>query len=359
MHQAELDLAEALPAELGIGRWAAHSPRSRTCSCSGAIGRAERVVAELAEDRLDRPDLLAHERAHPVQLLPRTRARSRNPRPCDPPPSGSVRRSSLGWGPWRRTRCWWPRASRSWPAPRCSRRRASASRSSRAPLLFAALEPQEAIGTAAPARHRDRPAHARRPRAAGRGRWRATRTVLAAAAVPAALAGVAVLRSLDAVALQVAVTRRRDRDAAGAARRGRARGAGRAAALGGAGGGVRRRRARDLDEHQRPSAAAVPAGPRRPSRASVRDTLTVCQLGISVIGAAALALTAHLRRRARARAAGRFVPLVVDRAHRRAPAVPAPRGSGVYEPVLTGVARRWPSSTGLAHRGALSLTARE
>ena len=68
VHQAELDLAEALAAELGVQ---VRGPQAALAHLllQRRDRPAERVVAELAEDRLDRPDLLAHERAHPVQLL--------------------------------------------------------------------------------------------------------------------------------------------------------------------------------------------------------------------------------------------------------------------------------------------------
>ena len=62
------------------GRCVAHRPRSLTCSCSGAIARRRPVESQLVPDRLQRPDLLAHELAHPVEL---------------PWKSGSVEKSQL------------------------------------------------------------------------------------------------------------------------------------------------------------------------------------------------------------------------------------------------------------------------
>ena len=65
--QAELDLAEALAAELGrqVG-----GPQAALAHL--LLQRRDRaheaVLAELLEDGLDRPDLLAHEVAHPVEL---------------------------------------------------------------------------------------------------------------------------------------------------------------------------------------------------------------------------------------------------------------------------------------------------
>jgi hypothetical protein len=48
------------------GRCAAHRPRALTSSCSGANGAHELLVGQI--ERLQRPDLVAHEVAHPVQV---------------------------------------------------------------------------------------------------------------------------------------------------------------------------------------------------------------------------------------------------------------------------------------------------
>src|SRR4029078_10662163 len=57
----------------------------------------ERVLVELAEDRLDRPDLLANEVAHPVQLLLELGLGREIPGHCGPPVGRSGRCLSLGW----------------------------------------------------------------------------------------------------------------------------------------------------------------------------------------------------------------------------------------------------------------------
>ena len=68
VHQAELDLAEALAAEVGR-----QVRRPQAALADLLLQRRDRaleaVLAELVEDRLERPDLLAHEVAHPVELL--------------------------------------------------------------------------------------------------------------------------------------------------------------------------------------------------------------------------------------------------------------------------------------------------
>ena len=68
VHEAELDLAEALAAEVGrqVG-----GPQAALLDLllERRDGALEAVLAELLEDGLDRPDLLAHELAHPVELL--------------------------------------------------------------------------------------------------------------------------------------------------------------------------------------------------------------------------------------------------------------------------------------------------
>jgi hypothetical protein len=54
----------------------------------------EAVLAELLEDGLDRPDLFAHEVAHPVELLLELGLRREVPRHRLPPPQGCSRQ---GW----------------------------------------------------------------------------------------------------------------------------------------------------------------------------------------------------------------------------------------------------------------------
>ena len=67
MHEPELDLAEALAAELGrqVG-----GPQAALAYLllQRRDGAHEAVLAELLEHGLERPDLLAHEVAHPVEL---------------------------------------------------------------------------------------------------------------------------------------------------------------------------------------------------------------------------------------------------------------------------------------------------
>jgi uncharacterized membrane protein YfcA len=200
-----------------------------------------------------------------------------------------------------------------------------------APLAFAALDPQEAIGlllllgieigvlTLATEGRRPAPF------------MRRCVTVLAWA-VPAAVAGVAVLEALDAVTLQVAVS------------------VGVAATL------IARKLTADRPRGPEPrwaapvtglSAGALvtstnTSGPplllylvgRGDDAHRVRDTLTVCQLGLSVIGAVALALTGTSDAVPGAGLVAAFVPLVAlsHLAGRPLFAHLARRGS--YEPVL-------------------------
>src|SRR5690349_2696279 len=65
MHQPELDLAESLAAELGIE---VRRPQAALADLLGERrNRAfEPVVAELIDQRLQRPNALAHDLAHPV-----------------------------------------------------------------------------------------------------------------------------------------------------------------------------------------------------------------------------------------------------------------------------------------------------
>jgi hypothetical protein len=200
-----------------------------------------------------------------------------------------------------------------------------------APLAFAALEPQEAIGlllllgteigvlTLATEGRRPRPM-ARRC------------AVVLAWAVPAAVAGVAVLRALDAVTLQIAVS------------------LGVAATL-----LVRRRAPAERTGPEPRWAAPVTglsagalvtstntSGPplllyllgRGDEPERVRDTLTVCQLGLSVIGAVALVATGTSDAVPRAGLVAVFVPLVVLAHLAGRPLFAHLARSGRYEPVL-------------------------
>jgi uncharacterized protein len=200
-----------------------------------------------------------------------------------------------------------------------------------APLAFAALDPHEAIGlllllgmeigvlTLATEGRRPRPMVRRC-------------AVVLAWAVPAAVAGVAVLRALDAVALQIAVS------------------VGVAATL-----IVRRRVPRERSAREPRWAAPATglsagalvtstntSGPPlllymlgrgdEPSR--VRDTLTVMQLGLSVIGAAALAVTGTSDAVPSAGLVAAFVPLVLLAQLAGRPLFAGLAARGHYEPVL-------------------------
>jgi uncharacterized protein len=200
-----------------------------------------------------------------------------------------------------------------------------------APLAFAALDSHEAIGlllllgseigilTLATEGRRPVPMVRRC-------------AIVLAWAVPAAVAGVAVLRALDAVALQVAVS------------------VGVAATL------IVRRRA--PAEHRGPEPRwAAPAtglsagalvtstntsGPplllyllgRGDEPARVRDTLTVCQLGLSLIGAAALVATGTSDALPRGWLVALFVPLVALAHLAGRPLFASLASSGRYEPML-------------------------
>jgi uncharacterized membrane protein YfcA len=199
-----------------------------------------------------------------------------------------------------------------------------------APLTFAALDQREAIGlllllgmeigvlTLA--------TEGRRPRPRAR-----DCVVVLVAAIPAAVAGVYVLRALDAVTLQIAVT------------------IGVAATL------VLRRLA--PASHGPAPAWAGPAagfcagalvtstntsGPplllylvgRGEDPVVTRDTLTVCQLGLSVIGAAAIVLTGTPGAVPDAGRLALFVPLVLLAHLAGRPLFRALAERGHYEPVL-------------------------
>ena len=68
MHEPELDLAEALAAELGV-EVRGPQPAALDLLLQRRVDAVERVLVELVGDRLERPDLLADELAHPVELL--------------------------------------------------------------------------------------------------------------------------------------------------------------------------------------------------------------------------------------------------------------------------------------------------
>jgi uncharacterized protein len=202
-----------------------------------------------------------------------------------------------------------------------------------APLAFAALDSHEAIGlllllgmeigvlTLATEGRRPQPMVRRC-------------AIVLAWAVPAAVAGVAVLRALDAVTLQIAVS------------------LGVAATL-----LVRRRAPAERVGPEPRWAAPVTgmsagalvtstntSGPplllyllgRGDEATRVRDTLTVCQLGLSVIGAAALVATGTPDAVPRGWLVAVFVPLVALAHLAGRPLFAHLAASGRYEPMLNG-----------------------
>src|SRR4051812_32145288 len=204
-----------------------------------------------------------------------------------------------------------------------------------APLLFSATEPAEAVGLlivlGAEVNLLTIAAEGRRPAPLMPGGG-----LLLAGALPGALAGVAVLRALDAVALQLAVT------------------AGVLVSL-----AVRWRTQRAAGAIGPPPRWALPlaglsagglttstttAGPplvlyllrRSPAPAEVRDTLTVVFLGLSVIGAAALVVTGTDAAVPDATWLAALVPAVLV-GHLAGRPVFARLAHGHYEGVLTGV----------------------
>lgn len=200
-----------------------------------------------------------------------------------------------------------------------------------APLAFAALDSHEAIGlllllgieigvlTLATEGRRPQPMVRRC-------------AVVLAWAIPAAVAGVAVLRALDAVTLQIAVS------------------IGVAATL------IVRRRApaapREREPRWAPPVTGLSAGAlvtttntsgpplllyllgRGDDPVTVRDTLTVCQLGLSVIGAAALVATGTPDAVPRGWIVAVFVPLVLLAHLAGRPLFAHLAETGRYEPVL-------------------------
>jgi len=204
-----------------------------------------------------------------------------------------------------------------------------------APLVFAALPPQEAIGTllvlGTEVSLLMLAAERRRPRPLAR-----DAAIMVAAALPGALAGVAVLRSLDAVALQLAVT------------------AGVIATL-----LVRRLAARRGADGGRPAWSAPAAGfaagalstsnntsgpplllhlmGRGAEPVRVRDTITVCFLGLSAVSVAALWVTRTSGAVPDAEVLAALVPLVALGSLLGGRLFARLARSGSYEPVLTGV----------------------
>ena len=68
LSQAELDLPEAPAAELGI-QVRGPQPTRLDLLLERAVDAIELLLVEILDDRLDRPDLLADELAHPCELL--------------------------------------------------------------------------------------------------------------------------------------------------------------------------------------------------------------------------------------------------------------------------------------------------
>ena len=200
-----------------------------------------------------------------------------------------------------------------------------------APLAFAALDPQEAIGlllllgmeigvlTLATEGRRPRP-FARRC------------AVVLAWAVPAAVVGVAVLKALDAVTLQVAVsvgvaaTLIARRLTAGRPRGHEPRWA--APVTGLAAGAL----VTSTNTTGPPLLLYVVGRGDEPDR--VRDTVTVCQLGLSVIGAVAILVTGTSGAIPSAGLIAAFVPLVALAHLAGRPLFAHLARSGSYEPVL-------------------------
>jgi len=200
-----------------------------------------------------------------------------------------------------------------------------------APLAFAALDPHEAIGlllllgmeigvlTLATEGRRPRPMVRRC-------------AVVLAWAVPAAVAGVAVLRALDAVALQIAVSvgvaatlivrRRVPPERSGLQARWAAPATGLSAGA----------LVTSTNTSGPPLLLYMLGRGDEPSR--VRDTLTVMQLGLSVIGAAALAVTGTSDAVPSAGLVAAFVPLVLLAQLAGRPLFAGLAARGHYEPVL-------------------------
>jgi uncharacterized protein len=200
-----------------------------------------------------------------------------------------------------------------------------------APLVFAVVEPEEAVGllivlgslvnvlTLATEQRRPRPV------------WREC-AVLLAFALPGAVAGVAVLRALDPVALQIAVTAGVIATLAARRLAGSAQTptwAGPAAGL--AAGAL--------------TTSTTTAGPplivyllgRRLDPVRMRDTIPVCFLGLSVVGVIALAVTGTSGAVPDAGLVALLVPVVIAGHLAGRPLFAALLRSGRYEAVLTSV----------------------
>jgi uncharacterized protein len=202
-----------------------------------------------------------------------------------------------------------------------------------APLMFAALDPREAIGlllllgmligvlTLATEGRRPRPAIA-------------TCSSILAWSAPGAVLGVVALRALDATALQVAVSigvlatlavrRLQPAEAVAAPRWG-------APAAGFSAGAL----VTSTNTSGPPLLLYLLGRGDEPGR--VRDTLTVCQLGLSVIGAIALFVTGTSGAVPRAWLVAVFVPVVLLAHVAGRPLFRRLAESGGYEPVLTGI----------------------
>jgi len=200
-----------------------------------------------------------------------------------------------------------------------------------APLAFAALDSREAIGLllllGAEIGVLTLATEGRRPQPMVR-----RCAVVLLWALPAAVAGVAVLRALDAVTLQIAVSvgvaaTLLARSRAPAERRGREpRWA--APATGLSAGAL----VTSTNTSGPPLLLYLLGRGDEPSR--VRDTLTVCQLGLSLIGVAALVATGTSGAVPRGWLLALFVPLVALAHLAGRPLFAHLAGSGRYEPVL-------------------------
>jgi uncharacterized protein len=199
-----------------------------------------------------------------------------------------------------------------------------------APMLFAALGPQEAVGTllvlSTEVGLLTLATEGRRPQPLGR-----EAIVLLAWAVPGAIVGVALLRALDATALQVAVTvgvlatllARRLGPAAHPRRRW-------APVAGFASGAL----TTSTQTSGPPLLLYLLGRGAQPGR--IRDTLTVCFLCLSGIGALALAATVTSGAVPDPAVLAALVPLVVA-GHVGGRPVFARLARGAYEPVVTAV----------------------
>jgi uncharacterized membrane protein YfcA len=198
-----------------------------------------------------------------------------------------------------------------------------------APLLFAALGPEEAIGTlialGAVVGVLTLATEGRRPRPLVR-----PAAVLLAWAVPGAVAGVAVLRALDAVALQLAVTA--GVAATLAARRLGTRGGTWPAPPAGLLAGALTTSTNTNGPPLLLHLLGRGAGP-----AVVRDTLTVCFLGLAAVGALALAVTGTEDAVPSPGVLAALVPLAAAGHLAGRPAFARLARGDSYEPVLTAV----------------------